>query len=184
MADLPMVWETFRDGEDGYNEGWGGNRNTVTEEVSRSSGTQTSVDSRFLTYLIMKIHLQVVLAAIAPPIMGPTRRAIALVMEMFATTCAYFSGGTRSKTMIVQREKQPPPPIPWKARRIILPQVSLLWSVIYIRIVPHSCVNVWAPLQAAENMMKMAVDSKKRGFRPKMSLNLAKMTMTATVRCK
>lgn len=33
-------------------------------------------------------------------------------------------------------------------------------------------------------MMKIAVDSKKMGFRPKMSLNLAKMTITATVECE
>lgn len=49
----------------------------------------------------------------------------------------------------------------------------------YVGIVPYSCVNVWAAAQPAENMMKIAVDSKKRGFRPKMSLNLAKITMTA-----
>lgn len=72
----------------------------------------------------MKIHLQVVLAAIAPPTIGPTRRAKALVTEMLATNFAYFSGGTRSKTMIVQREKHPPPPMPWKARRMMLSQVS------------------------------------------------------------
>lgn len=48
---------------------------------------------------------------------------------------------------------------------------------------PYSCVKVWAAAQAAENMMKIAVDSKKMDFRPKMSLNLAKMTMTAAVDC-
>lgn len=76
------------------------------------------------TYLIMKIHLQVVLAAIAPPTIGPTRRAKALTMAIFADICAYFSDGTRSNIMIWQREKAPPPPIPWKARRIILLNVS------------------------------------------------------------
>lgn len=33
-------------------------------------------------------------------------------------------------------------------------------------------------------MMKIAVDSRKMDFRPKMSLNLAKMTMTAAAGCK
>lgn len=44
---------------------------------------------------------------------------------------------------------------------------------------PYSCVSVCAALQAAEKMMNVAVDSKKMGFRPKMSLNLAKIMMTA-----
>lgn len=82
------------------------------EGISRMSSTRTIGYDRVFTYLIMKIHLQVVLAAMAPPTIGPARRAKAFVMETFATTCAYFSGGTRSKIMIVQREKHPPPPMP------------------------------------------------------------------------
>jgi len=111
-AGLPVVWIAVRHSENRYNEGWGGNWNTVMEGISRESGAWVFVDDRSFTYLIMKIHLQVVLAAIAPPTIGPTRRAKALVMEMCATICAYFSGGTRSMMMIVQREKDPPPPMP------------------------------------------------------------------------
>lgn len=185
MAGLPVVWKTIRYSEGGNNEGWDGYRNTVTEHVSWISCIRSSVRDRASTYLIIKIHLQVVLAAMAPPTIGPTRRAKALVTEMLATNSAYFSGGTRSNTMIVQREKQPPPPMPWKARRIMLPHVSLInLVVVSVRGCPYSCVSVWAAAQPAENMMKMAVDSKNMGFLPKMSLNLAKIMRTAIMVCK
>lgn len=39
---------------------------------------------------------------------------------------------------------------------------------------------VCAALQAAEKMMKRTMESRYTGFRPKMSLNFANMTMTAT----
>lgn len=139
---------------------------------------------RVLTYLMIKIHLQVVLAAIAPPTIGPTRRAKALTMAMFAAICAYFSDGTSSIIMTWHKAKEPPPPMPWKARRMILSNVSLLPWFPHIIGRSYSCVKVWAAAQAAENMMKIAVDSKNIDFRPKMSLNLAKMTMTATAGCK
>lgn len=71
-------------------------------------------------YLIIKIHLQVVLAAMAPPTIGPISNAKADTMETFATYLVYLSGGTSSIMRIVEREKQPPPPIPWNARKTIL----------------------------------------------------------------
>ena len=38
---------------------------------------------------------------------------------------------------------------------------------------------VWEALQAAEKMMKIAMERRKMSFRPKISLALAKTTMTA-----
>lgn len=61
---------------------------------------------------MMKIHLQLILAAIAPPTIGPSSSARAVTTDIFDTYLVYFSGGTSSKIIIVQREKHPPPPIP------------------------------------------------------------------------
>lgn len=129
---MPMAWKAARYGEDRDEEGWGGNRNTFIDQISWYPRTESGVDGPFSTYLIIKIHLQVVLAAIAPPTIGPTRRAKALTMAIFAAICAYFSDGTRSISMIWHRANEPPPPIPWKARSTILLNVSSIsWLVIY-----------------------------------------------------
>lgn len=69
---------------------------------------------------MIKIHLQLMLAAIAPPTIGPSSSAIAFTIEMFDTYLVYFSGGTISMMNMVQREKHPPPPIPCNARKTIL----------------------------------------------------------------
>lgn len=55
-----------------------GTLNTKISKLHRGATTNT----RLSTYLMMKIHLQEVLAAIAPPMMGPARSAKALVMLM------------------------------------------------------------------------------------------------------
>lgn len=61
---------------------------------------------------MIKIHLQVVLEAMAPPIIGPSSNARALDREILETNLGVFSGGTSSMIRIVQSEKDPPPPTP------------------------------------------------------------------------
>lgn len=67
-----------------------------------------------------KTHLQVVLEVIPPPMTGPKPNAIALGKPMLATNCAYLLAGTISIKKIMFIANEPPPPIPWNERRMML----------------------------------------------------------------
>lgn len=52
--------------------------------------------------------------------MGPSMVPMAIDMLAIETYLPYFSGGAASVMRIAVRVKHPPPPSPWKARKMIL----------------------------------------------------------------
>lgn len=72
------------------------------------------------TNFIQNTHLQVVLFVIAPPTNGPIAKARAVTAATRETYFGNCSGGMASARITMVILYIPAPPIPWKARSMIL----------------------------------------------------------------
>jgi hypothetical protein len=61
----------------------------------------------------------------APPRIAPRTIPIATTADPAALAASNFPGGVMCMILKSEREKTPDPPIPWKARQMILAEVNI-----------------------------------------------------------
>ena len=128
-----------------------------------------------ITYFNKKTHRHVEWVVITPPRMGPRMLAMAKTEETTAMYLPCFSRGTTPGAMTKTIENIPEPPIPWKARNMILFNMRLFFQNKHsaLPIATYSSSIEFEQPQAIEKAVKSTRARRNMVFRPNISLNLA-----------